>query len=101
MFSTKGGLYERACKRFKITDGKRLFSWSFYDKQRREVTAFFADIHKEALRAAPGPSHAAIKRLDDMGKLLRHYTMNVDGLAAQVRRSAHVALSTRPREAAR
>lgn len=84
MFSTKGGLYERACKRFKISNGKRLFSWSFYDRQRTDVAAFFADIHREALRAAPGPSHQAIMRIDSMQKLLRHYTMNVDGLAAQV-----------------
>ncbi len=36
-FSTKGGLYERAQKRFGVTDGKKLFTFSFYEKQRLEA----------------------------------------------------------------
>ena len=37
MFSTKGGLYERAQRRFKVQDGKKLFTYSFYDKQKLEA----------------------------------------------------------------
>jgi hypothetical protein len=37
MFSTKGGLYERARKRFKIADGIKLFSYPFYKQRRQEV----------------------------------------------------------------
>jgi hypothetical protein len=37
MFSTKGGLYERARKRFKISDGIKLFSYPFYKQRRVDV----------------------------------------------------------------
>ena len=37
MFSTKGGLYERAQRRFKVQDGKKLFTYSFYEKQKLEA----------------------------------------------------------------
>ena len=36
-FSTKGGLYERAQKRFAVADGKRLFTYSFYEKRKLET----------------------------------------------------------------
>ncbi len=36
-FSTKGGLYERAQKRIGVTDGKKLFTFSFFEKQRLEA----------------------------------------------------------------
>lgn len=35
-FSTKGGLYEKAARRFGLADGMRLFSYAFFDKQRLE-----------------------------------------------------------------
>lgn len=81
MFSTAGGLYERAQKRFGLSDGKRLFAWQVYEKRKLEVLSFFADIYAEAKRALPGPGHYALRRLERTGKLLRHYTMNIDGLA--------------------
>lgn len=37
MFSTKNGLYERARKKFKITDGIKLFTYSFYKQRRQDV----------------------------------------------------------------
>ena len=36
-FSTKGGLYERAQKRFNVTNGKRLFTYNFYEKRKLEA----------------------------------------------------------------
>lgn len=36
-FSTKGGLYERAQKKFSVTNGKRLFTYSFYEKRKLEA----------------------------------------------------------------
>lgn len=36
-FSTKGGLYERAQKRYSVPDGKKLFTYSFFEKQRLEA----------------------------------------------------------------
>jgi NAD-dependent SIR2 family protein deacetylase len=85
MFSTRNGLYQRACKRFGISDGKKLFTWRFYDRQRTDVTSFFVDIHKEAAKAQPGAGHRAVAQLQEHAALLRHYTMNVDGLAMHVR----------------
>jgi hypothetical protein len=36
-FSTRGGLYERAQKRFNVPDGKRLFTYAFFERQRLEA----------------------------------------------------------------
>ena len=36
-FSTRGGLYERAQKRFAVQDGKKLFTFAFFEKQRLEA----------------------------------------------------------------
>ena len=36
-FSTRGGLYERAQKRFSVTDGKRLFTYAFFERQRLDA----------------------------------------------------------------
>ena len=36
-FSTKGGLYERAQKRFKLADGKTLFTYAFFEKRRLDA----------------------------------------------------------------
>jgi len=48
MFSTRNGLYEKARKQFKITDGIKLFTYSFYKQHRESVQAFFAQIYSEA-----------------------------------------------------
>ena len=37
MFSTSGGLYQRAQKLFNIPNGKKLFMYSFYEKQKLAV----------------------------------------------------------------
>ena len=82
-FSTRGGLYERAQRQFRLADGKALFTYSFFDRQRQAAQAFFADIYLEALRAAPAAGHHALAALDDDGLLRRHYTLNIDGLAEE------------------
>ena len=38
-FSTKGGLYEKAQKKFKLSDGKTLFTYTFFDRRRDEAQA--------------------------------------------------------------
>lgn len=43
MFSTTNGLYERARKRFKVQDGIKLFTYSFYRQRRQEVQVRRAD----------------------------------------------------------
>lgn len=36
-FSTRGGLYEKAQKKFKLSDGKMLFTYTFFDRRRLEA----------------------------------------------------------------
>jgi NAD-dependent SIR2 family protein deacetylase len=83
-FSTPGGLYERAQRRHRLPDGKTLFTYGFYEKHPLEAQAFFADIHLEAARARPAAGHRALGALMDAGRLQRHYTLNIDGLAERV-----------------
>ena len=80
-FSTKGGLYEKAQRRFGLADGKTLFTYSFYEKNRKEAQDFLSEVYLEALQATPGKGHHAIAGLLDSGQLIRHYTLNIDGLA--------------------
>ena len=82
-FSTKGGLYERAQRKFGLADGKTLFTYTFYDRNKADAQAFFADIYVEAQRATPAPGHRALSALAGAGRLQRHYTLNIDGLAEQ------------------
>ena len=82
-FSTQGGLYEQAKKQLKLSDGKLLFTYSFYSKHKVQAESFFVEIHKEALRASPGPGHKALAVLGTSGRLARHYTLNIDGLATK------------------
>lgn len=46
--------------------------------------AFFAQIYSEAQSSRASPGHHALAGLASAGKLQRHYTMNIDGLAAVV-----------------
>lgn len=83
-FSTKGGLYERAQRKFKLADGKNLFTYTFFDRNRTAAQAFFADIYLEATQAKPAPGHHALSDLSASGYMQRHYTLNIDGLAERV-----------------
>lgn len=46
------------------------------------MQAFFAQIYSEAQSSRAAPGHVAIAELHKMGRLQRHYTLNIDGLAA-------------------
>ena len=46
--------------------------------------AFFADIYAEAQKAAPARGHEALAAVACLGRLRRHYTLNIDGLAESV-----------------
>mmetsp|Transcript_5275 Transcript_5275/g.14718 ORF Transcript_5275/g.14718 Transcript_5275/m.14718 type:complete len:358 (+) Transcript_5275:163-1236(+) len=83
-FTTPGGLYDRARKRFKLSDGKKLFNYSFFQKRRLDCMAFLADIYHEAMHATPSEGHKALSRLWATGRLQRHYTLNIDGLCEAV-----------------
>ena len=45
------------------------------------LQSFFAEIYAEAVKAKPGPGHWAIAGMAEAGRLRRHYTLNIDGLA--------------------
>jgi NAD-dependent SIR2 family protein deacetylase len=83
-FSTRGGLYERAQRQFRLGDGKLLFTYSFFDRNRMDAQSFFADIYLEAAQARAAPGHRALAALHRAGRLRRHYTLNIDGLAEKV-----------------
>ena len=63
-FSTPGGLYERAASQAKLSNGKSLFCWSFFEKRRLDALAFLADVHSEAAAAKPTRGHEALARLE-------------------------------------
>lgn len=48
------------------------------------MKAFFAEIYEEATAAKPGEGHIALAVMEQSGRLQRHYTLNVDGLAENV-----------------
>ena len=83
-FSTKDGLYDRAKAKAKLSSGKLLFTYPFYSKRKQEAEAFFVEIHKEALVARPAKGHEVLAALCASGRLARHYTLNIDGLATSV-----------------
>ena len=45
---------------------------------------FRSPLCSEAVRAEPAAGHHALRQLLDAGRLHRHYTLNIDGLADQV-----------------
>ena len=80
-FSSHGGLYERARRRFGLRgDGIELFTFGFFERRPGDCRALLADVFLEALRAKPTPSHHALGVAERAGRLLRHYTLNIDGL---------------------
>ncbi|GAX79029.1 hypothetical protein CEUSTIGMA_g6469.t1 [Chlamydomonas eustigma] len=84
MFSTRNGLYEKARKSFKISDGIKLFTYSYYKQNRVAVQAFFAQIYSEAQSSRAAAGHMALARMYSMKRIKRHYTLNIDGLAEVV-----------------
>ena len=82
-FSTRGGLYERARRRFGLRgDGVELFTFGFFERRPADCRALLADVFLEALRAKPTASHHALGDAERAGRLMRHYTLNIDGLHA-------------------
>lgn len=77
-FTSPGGLYERAKRRFKLRDGMALFGDRFFRSRRRDALGFLAEVYGEALVAKPSESHRALLQLE--GRIRRHVTLNVDGI---------------------
>ena len=79
-FSDDNGLYERARKRYKLDSGVRMFYGSFFTNRPRDCQAFLADVYAEACSAAPTEAHVSLARLQRLGLVSRHVTLNIDGL---------------------
>lgn len=60
-----------------------MFTYGFYAKRPEDCNAFLADVAAELQGKQPTLTHRAIARLQADGRLVRHYTMNIDGLAAR------------------
>lgn len=52
-FSSRGGLYEKAAKRFKISSGAKLFHYNFFARNRKDCQSFLAEIFFESEKAQP------------------------------------------------
>lgn len=50
------------------------------------MQAFFAQIYSEAQGSQAAPGHAALADMASAGRIRRHYTLNIDGLAEVVSR---------------
>eukprot|EP01024_Parvocaulis_polyphysoides_P016862 TRINITY_DN17479_c0_g1_i1.p1 TRINITY_DN17479_c0_g1~~TRINITY_DN17479_c0_g1_i1.p1 ORF type:complete len:254 (+),score=9.16 TRINITY_DN17479_c0_g1_i1:157-918(+) len=77
MFSTENGLYDRARKKFKQSDGKRLFQYQFYEKSKPDVNKFYCEIYKETQTAIPSQGHRAIGVLERQNRLVQTYLQKV------------------------
>lgn len=82
-FSSKQGLYAKAAKKFKLREGQELFRHRFLKSRPKECFRFFMDLYKECRNARPTLTHEALLKLEQRGNLVRHYTMNVDGLSSR------------------
>ncbi len=67
-----------------MQDGIKLFTYSFYKQRRADVQAFFAQIYSEAQASRAAPGHHALASAAELGRVRRHYTLNIDGLAEVV-----------------
>ena len=79
-FSTPGGLYEKAMKRYKLKEGKDLFTYNFYARLPEECNSFLAEVTADLSGKQPTQTHRGILELERSGRLVRQYTLNIDGL---------------------
>ena len=79
-----GNLYTRAAKQFHLPDGSQVFRYRFLERRPKDYLAFFAGtLYKTIAKiTSPTPSHYALHAMEQAGQLIRHYTLNVDGLAS-------------------
>lgn len=102
------GLYHKAAKKFRSQkSGQEMFRYKFLKSNPTDVFDLLFDLYRESTNAQPTSTHEAIKKLEDdetttttakechkelshhqdnknklAPQLLRHYTMNIDGLAS-------------------
>lgn len=76
-------LYQKTARKFgwKKSDGQKAFSFRFMQTSETESFQLFAELYDKSRKATPTLSHEIINELADAGILIRHYTLNIDGLA--------------------
>lgn len=84
----QGHLYQQAARKFRLSDGARVFHYRFLQQRPAEYWQFFAQtlypsMTKRTMTAATTASHKALCTMEQTGQLIRQYTLNVDGLAAK------------------
>ena len=70
-------------KRYRLRDGKDLFTYTFYARMPLECNSFLAEVTADLHGKTPTRTHRGLSALEASGRLVRHYTMNIDDLAAQ------------------
>lgn len=78
--AARDGLYERARKRYKLRHGMDLFQYWFYEERPSEALSFLAHMCEKARECSATATHEALVKLEAHGLVVRHYTMNIDGL---------------------
>jgi len=63
-------------------DPSAVFSYGTFARDKVGVQAFFDVLRREMVKARPAQGHRIISSLDQSGHLIRHYTLNIDGLAS-------------------
>ena len=76
-----GSLYAKAARKFKLKDGSKTFCYSFLQSNPKECFSFFRDLYRTVAKATPTRTHYAFKAMEDSEQMVRHYTLNFDGLA--------------------
>jgi NAD-dependent SIR2 family protein deacetylase len=82
--SSTTSLYSQAARTFGLQQqqGSNVFCYSFWKSHPQQCFAFFQSLYGKVIQAVPTPTHHVLERLATTGKLLRHYTLNIDGLAS-------------------
>ena len=78
-----GQIYDKAAEKFNLSDGMKVFFYSFLQQRPRDCFSFLKQLYLKVRKASPTPTHEVFKQFADQGKLIRHYTMNIDGLSEE------------------
>ncbi len=73
------GIYSQAAKTLGIKDGMQAFRYRFLQNHPVECFQLLSSLYHQASDVSPTLSHQILASMDD--QLLRHYTLNIDGLA--------------------
>ena len=78
--STFASLYQKAAKKYG-GDGKQAFHYRFLQNSPEDSFDFLMQQFNKVKTAKPTWAHEALRNMETNGQLVRHYTMNIDGLA--------------------